>query len=314
MTPTEHKLRLAPGTLWPRLTQRTEQALRCGALQSLATDSVWLEQDGVRFIVRTLHNLARKEAAGRRQRAKRQPNGPAFNPFLPYDEALFVADISDTHVALLNKFNVVDHHLLIVTRAFEDQRTLLTQADFEALGVCLEQIDGLAFYNAGTVAGASQRHKHLQLVPLPLAESGPRVPVETVLNRAGSPIDAVDTEAGFPFVHAVTSLGTSAESSASPSPMALLAGYHALLKATGLLEDTPPQDGMITPPYNLLITRQWMLLVPRARESYADISVNALGFAGSLLVRDDSQLQRIKETGPMTVLTEVAFNRSEQPR
>ena len=151
-------------------------------------------------------------------------------------------------------------------------------------------------------------------MPLPLSETGPQVPVETVLSRTGSPTGAVDTEAGFPFVHAVTRLGTSEGSSASPSPMALLAAYHALLNATGLLNDSLPRDGMITPPYNLLITRQWMLLVPRARESYADISVNALGFAGSLLVLDAGQLLRVKETGPMTVLTEVAFNKSEQPR
>jgi ATP adenylyltransferase len=273
-----------------------------------------VEQGGVRFIVRRLRNRARKEAAEHRQRAAQRQDGPAPNPFLPYDKALFVADISDTHVALLNKYNVVDHHLLIVTRAFEEQRTLLTQADFEALAVCLEQIDGLAFYNAGTVAGASQRHKHLQLVPLPLTTPGPRVPIETLLSQAGPPIGGVDTEAGLPFVHAVTRLGTSEGSSAGPRPTALLAAYHTLLKATGLLGDNQPRDGMITPPYNLLITRLWMLLVPRARESYTSISVNALGFAGSLLVRDAGQLQRIKETGPMTVLTEVAVNKPGQLR
>ena len=41
-------------------------------------------------------------------------------------------------------------------------------ADFDALARGLAAIDGLAFYNGGTVAGASQPHKHLQLVPVPL--------------------------------------------------------------------------------------------------------------------------------------------------
>ncbi|NIO40609.1 MAG: phosphorylase, partial [Burkholderiales bacterium] len=40
----------------------------------------------------------------------------AMNPFLPYGKDLFVSDISETHLALLNKFNVIDYHLLIVTR------------------------------------------------------------------------------------------------------------------------------------------------------------------------------------------------------
>ena len=46
---------------------------------------------------------------------------------------MFVADVSDTHLCLLNKFNVIEHHLLIVTRKFEHQETLLTVRDFQAV-------------------------------------------------------------------------------------------------------------------------------------------------------------------------------------
>ena len=80
---------------------------------------------------------------------------------------MFVADISPTHVCLLNKFNVIDHHLLVVTRAFEEQDAAINAADFAALWVCMAEVDGLAFYNGGKLAGASQRHKHLQIAPLP---------------------------------------------------------------------------------------------------------------------------------------------------
>jgi ATP adenylyltransferase len=48
---------------------------------------------------------------------------------------------------------VVDHHILIVTRAFEDQDTWLTLADFEALAICMAEIDGLAFFNGGRWRG-----------------------------------------------------------------------------------------------------------------------------------------------------------------
>ncbi len=59
-------------------------------------------------------------------------------------------------------------------------------------------------------------------------------------------------------------------------------------------------------PYNLLITRRWMLLVPRTREFFAGISVNALGFAGSLFVRDKKQLAAAISHGPLRVLREVS--------
>src|SRR5918996_906976 len=140
---------LLPGTLWPRLLERTTHAIQCGALQSIATESEIIERDGIGFLVRIVSNLARKEQAKRDQDRQTTVSGGEFNPFLPYDEDLFVADISDTHLALLNKFNVVDYHLLIVTRAFEDQDSLLTLDDFEALGICLAEFEGLVFYNAG---------------------------------------------------------------------------------------------------------------------------------------------------------------------
>ena len=38
----------------------------------------------------------------------------------------------------------------------------------EEMNAILAEFDGLGFYNGGETAGASQPHKHLQIVPLPL--------------------------------------------------------------------------------------------------------------------------------------------------
>ena len=82
-------------------------------------------------------NRRRKQEVTAAQRQR------AINPFLPYDEDLYVADLSPTHVCLFNKFNVFEHHLLIVTRQFVDQETPLDRTDFEALAVAMAEIDGL---------------------------------------------------------------------------------------------------------------------------------------------------------------------------
>jgi ATP adenylyltransferase len=60
-----------------------------------------------------------------------------------------------------------------------------------------------------------------------------------------------------------------------------------------------------TLPYNLLVTRRWMLTVPRTQERFDSTSVNALGFAGSLYVGDDEALRRVETVGPMAVLQAV---------
>ena len=280
---------LRPGALWPALIARTNAARSCGALHSLATEIFYLASEDIRFIVRVM------AAVVRQHRVFQQPN-PEFNPFLPYDPQLFVADLSPTHLALLNKFSVVDHHLLIVTRCFESQETLLTLEDFTALAACMAEIPGLAFYNAGRLAGASQAHKHLQLIPLPLAPEGSPVPVEPILNRTHfrGPLGIVP---GFAFAHHLFRLEYhSAEH--------LLAGYRCLCTALACTPGTP---------HNLLATRQWMLLVLRQRECFplpppaVPIPVNALAFAGALLVRDREQLKWIQTHGPLEILRSVTF-------
>lgn len=294
-----------PGALWPRVQAQTEQALQTGALQPIETDYTWVEQDGIRFLVRIVSNLARKEAVGIELAQGQSKSGPGRNPFLPYDPDLFVADLSPTHLCLLNKFNVIDHHLLIVTRGFEAQENLLTLADFQALWICLDQIHGLGFYNAGRVAGASQPHKHLQLVPLPLTPSGPEMPIAAVLPAEFSQPE-VTSLPNLPFLHGIAPLHLEERVSPSVAAIAMLECYTQLLATLDLQSRRSETGQPQTDAYNLLITRQWLLLVPRSQESFASISINALGFAGALLVRNSEQMQLLQQIGPMTVLKNVA--------
>ncbi|MHC0066116.1 ATP adenylyltransferase family protein [Nostoc sp. UIC 10890] len=290
------KILLKPGTLWTSVKEQTEHALQCGALLSIPTEFEFVEQDNVRFLVRILSNLNRKKAADEKQKKQSATSGQEFNPFLPYEEDLFVADISDTHVCILNKFNVVDYHLLIITRDFEEQESLLTLEDFTAMWACLADFDGLAFYNSGKTAGASQRHKHLQLVPLPLASSGPQIPIEPLLKAARFQ-DSNATLPGLPFIHAFAPL----DPDWMRGGQATLEVYLTLLDAVGL-------DAKQLGAYNLLATREWMLIVPRSQEHFHSISVNSLGFAGALLVRNAAEMELLKAEGPMTILKNVAIS------
>ena len=38
--------------------------------------------------------------------------------------------------------------------------------DFEAALIAMKALDGFIFYNSGPLAGASQSHKHIQVVPM----------------------------------------------------------------------------------------------------------------------------------------------------
>ncbi|WP_027793390.1 ATP adenylyltransferase family protein [Paraburkholderia acidipaludis] len=287
------------------LERQTALALGRGALLPIETALTPIDDHGVRFAVRVAANLVRKDAA-----RKTQDTQALRNPFLPYDDDLFVAGLSPTHVALLNKFNVIDRHLLIVTRAFEPQEALLDAADFAALVMALRELDGLGFYNGGTAAGASQPHKHLQVVSLPLGRDGPPVPIEALLDRTHVMHETlpVETVPDLPFCHAFARLDL-AEGTVEEAAREALACYRELLDAAGVPVVYVSGAAHQGAPYNLLVTRRWMLAVPRSEERAEGISVNALGFAGSFFVRDAAQLQALRSLGPMTALARVAVAR-----
>ncbi|MBS1234372.1 MAG: adenylyltransferase [Nitrospirae bacterium] len=298
------------GTLWQQTVRVTEQAFHSGALLPIPTEYEFIEDCGMRFFVRMLSGLQRKEEARERQEKESSATGKQVNPFLPYDENLFVADISDTHVALLNKFNVVEYHLLIITRAFEEQETLLTLNDFKALWACMREYNGLGFYNGGEAAGASQRHKHLQMIPLPLAPEGPQVPIDPLLVQAGFTGNFGNVPA-FPYLHVLVMLEPGMVNSPSDAAKKTFELYAAMLREAGM--NTPNREGQRQScPYCLLITRGWMLLVPRSQEFFDAISINSLGFAGALLVRNKEQLEMVKRCGPMNMLRGVALPISEK--
>jgi ATP adenylyltransferase len=78
-----------------------------------------------------------------------------------------------------------------------------------------------------------------------------------------------------------------------------------MLNLVGIEADSQ-ENNRLEGAYNLLLTRQWMLLVPRSRERFESISLNALAFAGALLVRDERQMAALKKHGPMSALKHVA--------
>jgi ATP adenylyltransferase len=223
------------------------------------------------------------------------------------------------HVLLLNKFNVVPHHLLLVTRDFAHQTEALDAGDCEALGDALRSFPppgGLAFMNVGDASGFSQPHKHVQLVPLPFAPELPHapVPVGPTVERAAAEAGAAPSfhARALPFWNVCARLAPDAP----PQQLAATVGelVAAAQAATGATS------------YNLLLTTAWLMVVPRAAERGNGVAVNALGFAGTMLVRrmrlcfacpapharigaqvrSTEELERVRKD-PMGILAEAGF-------
>lgn len=276
---------------WAFATKRqTATAQASGALSPISTTQEIVPDGGIDYIVRVITRLADKP------RSSRQSKDP-FVP--PYEHGLYVGDVAPDHVALLNKFPVIDDHLLIVTRHFEPQTGMLQPGDFEAIIRVLSSWDGLAFYNSGPEAGASQPHRHLQMVDRAIADNG--LPIARALGAAEFK-HGIGHSTALPFPHALARMPqTALQSPVSGGAAALTEIYRALLSAIG----RPARGGSSPGPYNLLATRNWLWAVPRVRAAHDGIETNALGFAGGLMVANRKQFDKLRAIGPAKVLQAV---------
>ncbi len=277
---------ITAGPLLPRVQAATGRALASGALAPIGTDEEALHDGGYAFRLRTVASLARKEAAQARARA----GGFQQDPFLPpYEEGLHVGAVPPAHVGLLNKFPVLDDHLLIVTHRFQPQDGALDVADCEAFLRILRAGAGLVFYNGGEIAGASQPHRHLQWVPLV-----ERPPLEA----------AVAAGESLPFPVAGERLPPTWLTDPVTGAYELHRCYTRLLGAIGRARATavPDRPGA----YNLLATRDRVWAVPRTHGSIAGVAINALGYAGWMLAADETQAKTVRTRGPLALLAAAA--------
>lgn len=285
--------------LGERARRRAEGALESGELRPIASERTTRPEAGIPFCVRLAPGLAERERRATAGTPERRESA-----FLPWERGLFVGGLSSAHAAILNKFPVVPEHLLLVTRRFEPQEGPLGPADFEALFRALAGVDGVGFYNSGAGAGASQAHKHLQLVRGPLGEGPERAPVEAVLGGAepaGDGAPGVCVHPALPFRHALARVEPPAEEAPEAAARAAETAWAACARLLEL--DVCPR------PYNLLATREGLLAVPRSRAEVEGIPVNALAYAGALLVKREADLERLRREGPLSLLA-----RAGEPR
>jgi len=58
--------------------------------------------------------------------------------------------------------------------------------------------------------------------------------------------------------------------------------------------------------YNLLMTRDWLMVIPRRVETVSGVSLAALGFAGVIGLRSVDQFAEVEAYGPMAMMVAAA--------
>ncbi|KAG0203779.1 bifunctional AP-4-A phosphorylase/ADP sulfurylase [Mortierella sp. GBA30] len=253
------------------------------------------------------------------------------NPFLPHTPSLYVTDASEEHKVLLNKFCIVPRHFLVVTKEFRQQTDPLSPEDMLAVWSTLKALNdsqhALAFYNCGTRSGASQPHKHMQVLPLeepaPIAalvkECSKRQPGKKE-NRPGDVLSVP-----FDCINHVVLLPDPAKTDKSEEDI-LIEAYITLMDAMMMSireyaeqETLSEQDRALCSTvmtsafaYSWILTREFMMIVPRKHEASRPVNgvaldVNTLGFAGLVLAKTKEELELVQRKGVLEIVSETGF-------
>ena len=59
-------------------------------------------------------------------------------------------------------------------------------------------------------------------------------------------------------------------------------------------------------PYNLVVTKEWMLMVNRSKSHCGQIQVNSMGYLGMLFAGNSDQLKEINDKSPVEILNQLA--------
>lgn len=251
-------------------------------------------------------------------------------PFDPFEYTspppkLFVADVGATHFLVLNKFAIVPEHFILATRHFAAQTHVLEADDLHATLSCIrayEEASSLsapgahdgdddgalfAFFNGGEHSGASQPHRHIQLLPVAAMREG--LPKESAWKVLASRLDGT-APAPFRTFSETISLDISREELHA----AYLRLYEQAVRATkgGDATVEVARTGEAAISYNMAMTRSRLVLCPRLAEGDAitdaatgavvgKVSLNGTMLAGTALVKTEAEWDVLRKN-PQTLI------------
>ncbi|ORX55967.1 ATP adenylyltransferase [Piromyces finnis] len=284
---------MADSSLITKVAEVFEKALSSEFLTFIPSVEERLQINKINYQIRCLPSLKKKPTQKDTSKSK-------FNPFLPYDENLYIQKTpNNLHNVLLNKFSVIKYHILLTTVDFQSQQDPLNIHDLESMLWTLNSIKKdnyteLAFFNCGTNSGASQPHKHLQILAID-KDIKDMPPVNRIIIEEGQTIEKgkIFQISQYKLKHGCVLFPEDKKITAED----LLNYYNSLLNIV-------PSNSS----YNFICTTKWMLIVPRSKETYNErISVNSLGFAGMVLVKSMEDSELIKKDGIETILNSLGY-------
>ncbi|CAJ2506261.1 Uu.00g003910.m01.CDS01 [Anthostomella pinea] len=296
----------APSNLPGLVKAAFTKARANGDLTYYPTQAAMLTPGSLAFQLRFSPSLASKPKAPK----PKEPNAKPFNPFENPSAAMLIAELPPSHNLVLNKFAIVPEHFILATKEAKPQTHVLEKDDIDAAYACIRAYhtagqELFTFFNSGEHSGASQPHRHLQLLPVERMKDG----LEDA-DRGGEWDVLADRIRGrkkaLPF--SIFTAAIDAEMSGEERHDAYLALYKRAVKATIASEEVPDK-GEAKISYNFAMTSTSMALCPRTAEGASiqnrsdeeagSVALNGTVLAGTALVKNQAEWDALRENPDM---------------
>ncbi|KAK8851284.1 HIT-like domain-containing protein [Apiospora arundinis] len=323
----------APANLPSLVKAAFEKARAAGDLTYYPTQVAILKpRPGLVFQLRFSRALASKPKPSPSDDKDGKQQKKPFNPFENPLPSMTIAQLPPSHVLVLNKFAIVPEHFILATSTVKPQTHVLEADDIAATYACIQAYheaaeDGnedqelFAFFNSGPHSGASQPHRHIQLLPvaqmcagLDAADNGSDWSVLADALSARRPVargGGYKVADGMPFAVLTERIDPEGATAAE-----LHATYVRLYKEAVRILVPPAEgedaseievagEGEARISYNLAMTQTTMALCPRVAEGakirsksgeeVGSVALNGTVLAGTALVKNEAEWDALRE-------------------
>ncbi|CAD8094969.1 unnamed protein product [Paramecium primaurelia] len=253
-------------------------------------------EQGIEFHIKLVKSLAKKPVGYQQN----------INPLIePFEEGQLVLKLQKYNL-LLNKYPVNPYHTLLVPEQFIHQTEKFSKEYLSLTYDVLCAVEGFAFFNSHSEAGASLDHKHVQIVSKLAYQSA------NILNHIREWQFERSLKELNKFIrlrylkkikHFILFFNQDQLQSKNCDE---LQQQNLIYETYERLLNKCQVDNIQDLKHNLIMTQEFMMIVVRKKANYNGVSFNAVCFTGSLLAKNEQECEKLKQARIIEILEYLA--------
>ncbi|KAK0737258.1 ATP adenylyltransferase-domain-containing protein [Apiosordaria backusii] len=218
---------------------------------------------------------------------------------------------------IFNKFCAArPHYLLLTQNGHRRQHESLDVGDFRTLWGVLAVLNKdweakkpgarryLGTFNCGIDSGCSRLHKHMQVFA---------APEEVDLGLWPDSVSKHRDRKRIPFKYYQHDIDgqlneASREQTAWTKYLEFTCNTHRALTDAGHVPNGPSGTDLTTiVPHNVILSREWLVVIPRTKAGINGADANAAGYLGMVWVSEEERVKKWTDQGPAELLTRLGL-------